>query len=95
MFVNVDEIPTGRGRFSSWFKSAACSDMCFVGLVGFVDPPKQDILEAIREIRSLGVRVVMATGDYSLTASSIAKQVKYLKIELKNAKFCSTQLTIN
>lgn len=44
------------------------------GLIGFVDPLREGILEAVRECRSAGIRVVMITGDHPVTARSIAAQ---------------------
>jgi Ca2+-transporting ATPase len=45
-----------------------------VGLIGFVDPLREGIPEAVRECRSAGIRVVMITGDHPQTARAIAKQ---------------------
>ncbi len=44
------------------------------GLVGFVDPLREGIPEAVRECRSAGIRVVMITGDHPQTARAIARQ---------------------
>jgi len=45
----------------------------FLGLVGFVDPLRANVPDAIRECRSANVRVVMITGDYPATARAIAE----------------------
>src|SRR5581483_7223118 len=50
-------------------------DLVFVGLTGMQDPPRQEVPGAVARCRSAGIRVVMITGDYGLTAESIARQV--------------------
>lgn len=49
--------------------------LTLVGLVGIRDPPRADVPLAIENMRTAGVRVFMVTGDFKLTAISIAKQV--------------------
>jgi Ca2+-transporting ATPase len=46
----------------------------FLGLIGFADPLRESVPEAVRECRAAGIRVVMITGDYPATASAIANQ---------------------
>jgi Ca2+-transporting ATPase len=46
----------------------------FVGLLGFEDPLRPTVPSAVAECHTAGVRVVMITGDYPLTAQSIARQ---------------------
>ena len=53
-------------------------DFTFVGLVGMIDPPRDEAEKAIQTCRSAGVRTVMITGDHKLTASAIAKQLGIL-----------------
>jgi len=50
----------------------------FVGLVGIIDPPRPEIPSAIAKCKEAGIRVIMITGDYTLTAEAIAKQVGIL-----------------
>ena len=54
-------------------------ELNFAGLVGFLDLPRDEVPQAIKECMDAGVRVVMVTGDHSETAKSIA-----LKIGLTN-----------
>ncbi len=57
----------------------------FIGLVGFADPVRPSVPEALRECYEAGIRVIMITGDYPDTARSIAR-----KIGLKSWDECIT-----
>ena len=46
----------------------------FSGLIGFADPLRTNVPAAVAECRSAGIRVIMITGDYPVTAAAIAKQ---------------------
>jgi Ca2+-transporting ATPase len=48
--------------------------MRFTGLVGLADPLRADVPDAVRACREAGIRVVMVTGDYPVTARAIADQ---------------------
>ncbi len=50
-------------------------DMVFVGLEAMQDPPRDGIKEAIRECHRAGIKVIMVTGDYGLTALAIARKI--------------------
>ena len=50
-------------------------DLVIVGCVGIMDPPRPETLEVVRQCREAGIRLFMVTGDFPLTASSIAKEV--------------------
>jgi Ca2+-transporting ATPase len=50
-------------------------DFRFLGLLGFEDPVRPAVPGAIRECAAAGIRVVMITGDYPVTAQSIARQI--------------------
>ena len=47
----------------------------FCGLVGFADPVRSSVPDSVAEARAAGIRVIMITGDYSGTASFIARQI--------------------
>ncbi len=53
----------------------ALANMRFVGLVGIVDPPRPDAIEAIDTCRRAGIRVKMITGDHAGTATAIAREM--------------------
>jgi Ca2+-transporting ATPase len=48
--------------------------LAFVGLVGLVDPLRPSVPKAMRECRSAGVRVIVITGDFAVTARAIARE---------------------
>ena len=50
-----------------------------VGLVGFLDPPKEGVLEAVQTAQRAGIKVMMITGDNPLTAAAVAKSVNIYK----------------
>ncbi len=50
-------------------------DMVFVGLVVMADPPRPEIAEAVAKCHRASIRIIMITGDYGLTAESIAKRI--------------------
>jgi Ca2+-transporting ATPase len=47
----------------------------FAGLAGFADPVRPQVADAVRECYAAGIRVIMITGDYPLTAQNIARQI--------------------
>ncbi|MFA6325307.1 MAG: cation-translocating P-type ATPase [Candidatus Paceibacterota bacterium] len=50
-------------------------DFEFIGLLGFIDPARDTVPEAVQESYTAGMRVIMITGDYPGTAQFIAKQI--------------------
>lgn len=54
-------------------------DMVFAGLVGMIDPPRDEVKDAIRLCEQAGVKTVMITGDHKMTAVAIARELGLLK----------------
>ncbi|MFT3755310.1 MAG: HAD-IC family P-type ATPase [Pseudoxanthomonas sp.] len=50
-------------------------DLVFAGIVGFIDPPREEAIHAVADCRSAGIAVKMITGDHAATAAAIASQL--------------------
>ena len=61
----------------------------FIGLIGLSDPIRKDVKQAVNECYKAGIRVVMITGDYPITAQHIASE-----IGLENPDICMTGLEL-
>lgn len=57
------------------------SEMTFIGLVGLIDPPREEAKAAIATCHKAGIEVAMITGDHPLTALAIARQLNIAKSE--------------
>ena len=53
-------------------------DFVFVGIMGMIDPPREEVKDAIFQCAKAGIKVVMITGDHRLTAVAVAKQLNLI-----------------
>lgn len=53
-------------------------DLSLVGLIGIADPPRQEAIEAVKQARAAGIRIVMITGDHPDTAQAIGRELGLL-----------------
>ncbi|MEQ1666752.1 MAG: HAD family hydrolase, partial [Bdellovibrionales bacterium] len=60
------------------------NDLTYVGMIGFLDPPRPDIKHAILSCRNAGIKIVMITGDHPLTALNIAQKTGLIDEEEQN-----------
>jgi Ca2+-transporting ATPase len=68
-FRPLDEIP------SPVDPATVEKDLVFVGLLGMIDPPRPEVIDALKVARGAGLRTVMVTGDYKDTAVAIARDI--------------------
>ena len=50
-------------------------DLTFLGLMAMMDPPRPEVTQAVNKCHQAGIRIIMITGDYGLTAESIARRI--------------------
>jgi P-type Ca2+ transporter type 2C len=50
-------------------------NLVFMGLIGMMDPPREEAIEAVRVCRRVGIKPIMITGDHKLTAVAVAKEL--------------------
>ncbi|MEI7621125.1 MAG: cation-transporting P-type ATPase [Candidatus Moraniibacteriota bacterium] len=63
----------------SEYKVQAEKDLVWMGMMGMIDPPRLDVHKAIAQCIRSGIKVIMITGDYEITAKAIARKVGLLK----------------
>jgi len=70
--------------------------LIWVGMMAMIDPPRADVAESLKECRNLGIKVIMITGDYEITARAIAEQIRLISnYEIENNKQEDMNLVIN
>jgi magnesium-transporting ATPase (P-type) len=74
-YKNTDRLPEGEEA------EDFLHDLTFTGLIGFLDPPRQEVAEAMDVCHKAGIKVVMVTGDHPGTALKIARDVRLVNEE--------------
>lgn len=67
------------GYVSNFKEEAAESELVFLGLVGMMDPPRKEVMNAVKLCQQIKVKAIMITGDHKLTALAVAKELGIFK----------------
>lgn len=67
------------GSLSRYTPDTVERDLTFLGLVAMMDPPRPEVAEAVEKCHHAGIRIIMITGDYGLTAESIARRIGIIR----------------
>ena len=77
--IHTDDDKEIPGHLSGYTPENIESKMTFIGLMVMADPPRPEVAQAVEKAHQAGIRIVMITGDYGLTAESIAKKIGIVK----------------
>ncbi|XP_066495359.1 potassium-transporting ATPase alpha chain 2 [Tiliqua scincoides] len=70
------------------------SNLCFVGLMSMIDPPRSTVPDAVMKCRSAGIKVIMVTGDHPITAKAIARSVGIISATSETVEDIAKRLNI-
>ena len=74
-YKEIDHVPTKQEM------ETIESNLTFIGMVGMIDPPRQEAKKAVEKCKTAGIKTVMITGDHKITATAIAKKLGILENE--------------
>ena len=69
------------GEYTEYTEQTVEQDLVLLGLIAMMDPPRREVAEAVEKCHHAGIRIVMITGDYGLTAETIARRIGIVKTD--------------
>ena len=75
-YKTIDKLPESKEEIQKLE-----TDLTFIGMVGMIDPPREEAKRAVEKCKTAGIKPVMITGDHKITATAIAKQLGILENE--------------
>ena len=83
------ELPSKEGNLT---EGVVESDLVFIGLQAMIDPPREEVIEALARCRRAGIKNVMITGDHKLTAVAIAREIRMLESDGEDLALTGAEL---
>ncbi|XP_039729031.1 potassium-transporting ATPase alpha chain 2 [Pteropus medius] len=93
LYLPADEFPETYS-FDVDAMNFPTSNLCFVGLLSMIDPPRSTVPDAVTKCRSAGIKVIMVTGDHPITAKAIAKSVGIISANSETVEDIAKRLNI-
>ncbi|EPY88987.1 sodium/potassium-transporting ATPase subunit alpha-2 precursor, partial [Camelus ferus] len=93
-FLNLPNTYSKGFKFNTNELNFPMDNLCFVGLISMIDPPRAAVPDAVGKCRSAGIKVIMVTGDHPITAKAIAKGVGIISEGTETAEDIAARLKI-
>uniref|UniRef100_A0A5F8HKP7 Sodium/potassium-transporting ATPase subunit alpha n=1 Tax=Monodelphis domestica TaxID=13616 RepID=A0A5F8HKP7_MONDO len=93
-FLDLPEEFNGDFEFNAEEINFPIHNLCFVGLISMIDPPRAAVPDALSKCRSAGIKVIMVTGDHPITAKAIAKGVGIISEDSETVEDIAARLQI-
>uniref|UniRef100_A0A5F7ZTK4 Sodium/potassium-transporting ATPase subunit alpha n=1 Tax=Macaca mulatta TaxID=9544 RepID=A0A5F7ZTK4_MACMU len=93
LYLPAHEFPETY-KFDTDAMNFPTSNLCFVGLLSMIDPPRSTVPDAVTKCRSAGIKVIMVTGDHPITAKAIAKSVGIISANSETVEDIARRLSI-
>ncbi|XP_056398450.1 potassium-transporting ATPase alpha chain 2 isoform X2 [Hyla sarda] len=94
LYLPADQYPPSF-EFDTESMNFPTTNLCFIGLMSMIDPPRSTVPDAVAKCRSAGIKVIMVTGDHPITAKAIAKSVGIISATSETVEDIAKRLNIS